>query len=112
MKERSVFQCPGFIIPSHLQCDGINNCGDNSDEENCPTGFYCDWDTNLQFPFPSSLRCDGTNNCGDNSDEANCSVGKKLLLLKYLASTYVFYQMLCPSARTKYFLSWTKSDLS
>ena len=30
------FQCPGYEIPLKHKCDGINNCGDNSDEKDCP----------------------------------------------------------------------------
>ena len=30
------FQCQeGFSLPISLKCDGIDNCGDNSDEEKC-----------------------------------------------------------------------------
>ena len=32
------FQCPGYDIPKKFRCDAINNCGDNSDEEDCPGG--------------------------------------------------------------------------
>jgi len=35
----TTFQCPGFngiqVLPLSLVCDGIQNCGDNSDETNC-----------------------------------------------------------------------------
>ena len=33
-----VFKCSWGNIPIFLQCDGTNNCGDNSDEENCNKG--------------------------------------------------------------------------
>merc|ERR1712223_509264 len=33
------FQCPGYDIPRKFRCDGLNNCGDNSDEDGCPAGF-------------------------------------------------------------------------
>ena len=29
------FQCPGYNIPRKFKCDGLNNCGDNSDENEC-----------------------------------------------------------------------------
>ena len=31
----NTFQCSWGVIPKTLICNGINNCGDNSDEENC-----------------------------------------------------------------------------
>ena len=33
-----VFKCSWGNIPIFLQCDGTNNCGDNSDEEDCNKG--------------------------------------------------------------------------
>jgi chromosome segregation ATPase len=36
------FQCPGYSIPRKFRCDGVNNCGDNSDEEGCPTSYTDD----------------------------------------------------------------------
>ncbi|CAL8088765.1 unnamed protein product [Orchesella dallaii] len=70
----------GVCIPASWVCDFDNDCGDNSDEDGCPTttttartttpcpGFLC----------PSgrciigSWVCDGDNDCGDGSDEENC----------------------------------------
>ena len=37
-KKADVFPCSWGDIPITLQCDGTNNCGDNSDEENCNKG--------------------------------------------------------------------------
>eukprot|EP00729_Bicosta_minor_P006127 gene6127-34038_t len=64
-------------------CNGINDCGDNSDESGCPSlrtpdcrgrEFACA----NGFAIVSSgcikrnWVCDGANDCGDNSDEAGC----------------------------------------
>ena len=39
ISDNTLFQCPaGYSIPIALKCDGINNCGDNADEINCPKG--------------------------------------------------------------------------
>ena len=36
--KEKVYTCPeGYEIPFKLVCDGINHCGDNTDEENCPS---------------------------------------------------------------------------
>ncbi|XP_078692876.1 uncharacterized protein LOC144922725 [Branchiostoma floridae x Branchiostoma belcheri] len=70
------FQCGnGRCIPDSFQCDGEDDCRDNSDEFNC-TGcrrgkFMCEDGGCL----PSIFRCDGIGDCDDDSDETNCRLG-------------------------------------
>ncbi|CAF4367925.1 unnamed protein product, partial [Rotaria sordida] len=51
----------------------MDDCGDNSDEENCecrciPGTFRC----NSGSCLPMRFRCDGYQQCADGSDELNC----------------------------------------
>ncbi|XP_072572554.1 suppressor of tumorigenicity 14 protein homolog isoform X3 [Paramormyrops kingsleyae] len=66
------FACAsGFCIAKQLHCDGWNDCGDRSDEEQCK----CDHE---QFSCangrckPLYWVCDSVNDCGDGSDEKDC----------------------------------------
>ncbi|KAJ7304988.1 hypothetical protein JRQ81_010728 [Phrynocephalus forsythii] len=66
----------GNCINSIWQCDNDNDCGDMSDEKNCPT-TVCDPDTQFRCHesgtcVPLSYKCDLEDDCGDNSDESHC----------------------------------------
>uniref|UniRef100_A0A8C8H2Q0 Fibronectin type-III domain-containing protein n=1 Tax=Oncorhynchus tshawytscha TaxID=74940 RepID=A0A8C8H2Q0_ONCTS len=75
------FQCAnGLCVSLGWKCDGMNDCGDYSDEANCgsPTeGPGCTQDFQYECSngrcVPSWWKCDGENDCGDWSDEAQCS---------------------------------------
>ena len=54
------FECPGYSIPRKFRCDAVNNCGDNSDEEGCPTTytgkpFFHLFYTDLEWEFYSEI---------------------------------------------------------
>ncbi|KYO39024.1 sortilin-related receptor isoform B [Alligator mississippiensis] len=66
----------GNCINSIWQCDNDNDCGDMSDEKNCPT-TVCDTETQFHCQgsgtcIPLSYKCDLEDDCGDNSDESHC----------------------------------------
>lgn len=77
------FQCSNNLCVSlTVKCDGYNDCGDDSDEENCKCSesqLKC----NNSMCKPKFWECDGFNDCGDNTDEENCEkckVGEFLCL--------------------------------
>ncbi|XP_063292297.1 sortilin-related receptor isoform X2 [Pelobates fuscus] len=66
----------GNCISGIWRCDSDNDCGDMSDEKNCPT-TTCDPETLFRCQgsgacIPLSYKCDLEDDCGDNSDEIHC----------------------------------------
>ncbi|XP_065836073.1 very low-density lipoprotein receptor-like isoform X2 [Oscarella lobularis] len=68
----SQFQCTnGNCVPSSYHCDDDNDCGDNSDERNCPA-CYNSFDCGNGKCVPQSYKCDDYDDCGNNRDEEDC----------------------------------------
>ncbi|XP_067854307.1 low-density lipoprotein receptor-related protein 3 [Heptranchias perlo] len=83
----------GKCILSAWRCNKMDECGDNSDEQECqvppkvphasvcPAGtFQCAVKRSPQC-LPNKVRCDGGTDCEDGTDEENCpdtSCGKRL----------------------------------
>ncbi|GIY59173.1 sortilin-related receptor, partial [Caerostris extrusa] len=70
------FKCSNFkCIPKSKMCDGVNDCGDYSDEgkqcdSTCDTGkFQCKNGNCIHNTF----LCDFDDDCGDMSDEQDCN---------------------------------------
>lgn len=77
----SLYLCTNYkCVQQTYRCDGDDDCGDDSDEHNCPpftcrTGnFPCIHGRNC---ISTSWLCDGDKDCSDGSDEitANCNSG-------------------------------------
>lgn len=66
------FKCKNqACIPTALKCDGWNDCGDMSDEQNCKcsaASIHC----RNGLCKPKFWECDGVDDCGDRTDEKDC----------------------------------------
>ncbi|XP_061206609.1 transmembrane protease serine 7 isoform X2 [Neopsephotus bourkii] len=67
------------IQDSPLACNGVSDCEDGKDEQNCTHSVPC---TNHTFQCRNNVcirkqtaKCDGTVDCIDGSDESSCSCG-------------------------------------
>lgn len=72
----SRFKCSNNLcISVDLKCDGFNDCGDSSDEDNCKCSASQLTCRNSRCK-PKFWECDGRDDCGDNTDELNCNACK------------------------------------
>ncbi|XP_065145601.1 low-density lipoprotein receptor-related protein 3 [Paramisgurnus dabryanus] len=84
----------GKCVPRTWRCNGLDECGDNTDERSCapqptparvslcPPGTLECSDIQSTRCLPATLRCNGARDCPDGSDEARCpdtSCGKHLV---------------------------------
>ena len=106
----------GKCLNLAFQCDGISQCSDGSDEQQCNKGNYyyyyffcflfflgCDYQCNNGKCISSVLRCDGRDDCGDNSDEASCG---ECQLLSYHTSIVSKPLLDLTSTSSSSFLIW------
>ncbi|XP_077971844.1 uncharacterized protein LOC144425918 isoform X2 [Styela clava] len=79
-----VIRCVSFgsqiAISGRRVCDGMRDCDEGEDEENCDQSLHpydCakrEFQCSNGICLPKFLHCDGIEDCGDGSDETNCDV--------------------------------------
>ena len=70
----NIFVCDnGNCVDYSKVCNLIDDCGDDTDEENCVNHFVCNVRSNYSKSYIAlSSVCDGRNDCLDESDESSC----------------------------------------
>ena len=80
--EDNIFKCDNDRCVNYKQlCNGIDDCGDLSDELDCPQHMICKSTINSIYPkfIHPRFKCDGEIDCFDWSDECNDSCGREIL---------------------------------
>ncbi|KAK7807974.1 hypothetical protein U0070_003046 [Myodes glareolus] len=69
-----LFHChTGKCLSHSLVCDGYDDCGDLSDEQNCDCNLTKEHRCGDGRCIAAEWVCDGDHDCVDKSDEINCS---------------------------------------
>jgi hypothetical protein len=93
--QRCAHHCDnGALIAPRALCNGIDECGDMSDEEGCPVHSCGDGSS-----VPMASRCNGWSDCFDGSDEVGCAVSTVFRCLDSFGSAIVGDWMVCDGIR-------------